>query len=195
MTDDDMSIAKIRMKAEAAANLDIGARDTEHTIRPASAREQTAESIVELGVRGKIPTGEEIRANLMRRAEEKRALEANLGDGSGFLDYKRSEVGGIGNNREIRREMTLLSRKDRIKREQRFGHVRSSSKDAEKRKRRPSAGDKRQAFNANSNKVEEGIIGANRQEFNVDKSDSVTSFGGHTISFREPTSRTYDPYG
>ncbi len=194
MTDDDTNITKIRMEAEAAANLSIGGRDAEHTIGTTSdARQKSAESLVDRGVRGEIPTGDEIRADLLRRAEEKRALAANLGDGLGFLDYKRSEVGGIGGNKEIRRELTLTSRKERAKREQRFGRA-HKEREAGSRRRKPSANDKRQAFNANSDKVSEGIIGANRQEFNVDNGDSVTSFGGHTIGYREPTSRGYDPY-
>ena len=197
MTDDEVNITKIRMEAEAAANQDISVRDAEHTIRAASPSHlQDAESLVDRSMRGELPTGDDLRAELLRRGEEKRALEANLGEGSGFLDYKRSEVGGMAGDREIRRQMTYASRQERKRREQRFGNA-SQSRNGADRNKRPSARAKRQAFNAGNADAatEQGVIGANRQGFNADNSEVVRSFGGSTIGFREPVARNYNPYG
>lgn len=196
MTDDDTDITRIRMNAEAAANQDIAARDMAHTIRTATpSQQQDAVSLVERSLRGEISTGQELRVELMRRAEEKRALAANLGDGSGFLDYKRSEVGGAGGSGEVRRQLTHANRQERQRREERFGDA--SKPRGAGRKHQSSARDRRQAFNAGTNEVANGatITGADRQSFNVDSANSVKSFGGNTMGFREPAGRGYNPFG
>lgn len=170
------------MDAEADANLSIGGRDMQHTI----SSDADSDALVRRATEGSAvdTTGVQLHAELMRRAEEAQHLADSLGEGAQFFDYKRSSVGGIGGNREVRRELTLRSHQERVKREQRFG--KATKRDPAKA-RQSGAGRRRQAFNATGGAESSSTSGGDRQAFNADTAQPRTYF-------QEPQARNYDPY-
>lgn len=179
------NLTQIMMDAEADANRDIASRDMQHTISGGA----SADALIRHAT-GDLAnaTGDQIHTELMHRVEEQRHLMESLGEGSQFFDYKNSSVGGIGNNREVRRELTLRSRQERVRREQRFG----KAKRPVPTRKRSDRGDKRQAFNAGEdasslNPREQG----DRQAFNANENVDVAQ---PRTYFQEPPSRNYDPY-
>ena len=184
MADD---IIQRRMSAEEEANLHQQIQDFSHTIRRSSDQSAGSE-LIDQGIRGKIPTGDEIRSQLMRRAEESQHLDSTLGVGSQFFDYKRSSVGGIGKDKEIHRQLSQLSRQERKKREMRFGH---HKRPVPSRHKKVDAPDRRQAFNATGDAKEANYEPGSRQGFNVGPDNSG---GMSNLTFREPTPRGYDPF-
>lgn len=173
------NLTQIMMDAEADANQDIASRDMQHTI---SSGDVSGDALIRRATGD--PTdasGGQVHDELMRRAEQQHLMDS-LGQGSQFFDYKNSSVGGIGNNREVRRELTLRSQQERRRREERFG----KAKRPVPTRKRSDGGDKRQAFNAGE---EVGNIHkpSDRQSFNSE-SPQPRSY------FQEPPSRNYNPY-
>lgn len=153
-------LTQIMMDAEAEANQDIASRDMQHTISSGT----SGDALIRRATGDPTDSsGSQVHDELMRRAEQQHLMDS-LGQGSQFFDYKNSSVGGIGNNREVRRELTLRSRQERKKREERFG----KTKRPVPARKRSDGENKRQAFNAES-----------PQPRNY---------------FHEPPSRNYNPY-
>ena len=129
----------------------------------------TAAQLLQAAVGGRDAslTGEQIHQELLQRAAEREHILDTVG-GEQALRYSSSLAGGIGNDKELRRELTLKSREERELREERFG--RRKPQDKGDRKGIAASGQDRQAFNA-------------RQD----------TSSGHT--FQEPAGRNYNPYG
>lgn len=166
MADD---ITQRRMDAEEEANLIIGSQDFQHTIS------------------GQDQSGLDVHRDLLERAAERQHLIETVGEGSQFLDYKRSQVGGIGKDRELHRQLILLSRKEREKREMRFGHKRPVPT-----RHKNNSPNKRQGFNAMRSAEADNATGDSPSRWQESNSEGMR--GGPNISFREPQPRGYDPF-
>lgn len=188
MADD---IIQRMMDAEEDANLHQSVRDFSHTIQSKTDPLSRGGSLVEQGARGKIPTGEEVRAQLLQRAEEKNHLSDTLGEGSQFFDYKRSSVGGLAKDKEIQRQLTTLSRTERKKREARFGRHRKPGQTPGRKNNENDA--RRQAFNATGSpdQFNQAFEPGSHQNFNSSNPQDGHGLG---ITFREPPARGYDPF-
>ena len=164
------NIIQRRMDAEEEANKEIAAQDFQHTLG------------------APLSSGAYIHRDLLERAQERQHMIDALGEGSQFLDYKRSQVGGIGKDREIHRQLTQLSRQERKKREARFG---KHKRPLPSRHKKPNSDDKRQAFNAtgDADEVTRTYKPNDRQDYNSDDNTR-----GLNITFREPNARGYDPF-
>lgn len=169
------------MDSAEEANDDIADKSFHHTIQSES--DHALDTLTNSTLETQYSQGSDVHDMLMERAREKAHLESTLGQGNQFFDYKNSSVGGIGGDREIRRELSLRSREERRAREQRFGH----------RKQRPSERDKdtntndRQRYNATGATDGDSRATGTRQEFNSQAPESRTTF-------REPPARGYNPY-
>lgn len=174
MQDDSSNMTNIRMQAELAANSGMsqgqGYPDEQSAAETVLQQATAADRATQAVQGGGTLTGDELHAELLRRAEARQHLTDTLGGDAKFFDYKRSEVGGIGGSQEIRAQVVEGSRKDRERREERFSQ-------------RHDARDKRHQRGSTT--------GEGRQSFNSSRGGD--SGGGPRFS--EPASRSYNPYG
>lgn len=184
MADD---IIQRRMSAEEEANLHQQIRDFSHTIQPStpSGSDMVANAVDPTAL---TTSGQSIHAELLRRAEQKAHLDTSLGENSRFRDYKTSMVGARGQDKELRRDMALIQKKDRVAREARFG----GRKDPRGHRRvGTSSADRRQGFNATgTTDTEHAHSSTDRQSYNAQPTEQPHP----NIGFREPQSRGYDPF-
>lgn len=170
------------MESAEEANDDIAAKSFHHTFQTDTSN-TTLNPTTSLPVATQPQDGKEVRDMLMARAQEKAHLESSLGQGSQFFDYKTSSVGGIGNNREIRRELSLKSREERQARERRFGHHKKRPSERTSTSRTHD----RQRYNSTGSHDENSTQTGTRQEFNSQTPEPRTTF-------REPPARGYNPF-
>lgn len=128
-------------------------------------------------------SGSQLHDNLMRRAQQKAPLDATIGQQPQFRSYQNSKIGSIGMQADTRRELTLMRQEERQRREDRFGD-RIPGRIAERKRRTLGASAPPEDTTDQENT-------SRRQEKNAYHSDQARS----GPSFREPSSRNYNPYG
>lgn len=176
------NITQRLMNSAEDANDDIAAKSFHHTVQ--SSADDALEKIAsDSSSSTKLQKGSEVHDMLMARAEAKAHLASTLGESSQFFDYKASSVGGIGGNKEIRRELSHRSREERRVREERFGHHKRQPGERSKSSRTSD----RQSYNATGSSDAKPIDTGTRQEFNSQAPESRTTF-------REPPTRGYNPF-
>ncbi|QHN43117.1 hypothetical protein GII36_04670 [Candidatus Mycosynbacter amalyticus] len=178
------NITQRRMSAEEEANLHKQIQDFSHTIQPSSASELVTQAANPLA---QIDSGQSLHEQLLRRAEQREHLDATLGDDSRFYDYKTSLVGSAAQDQEVRRQMALVQQKDRQAREKRFAHRGLSRRNA-----RHVDTNRRQNFNTATTPgtKESSDNKSTRQGFNGQPPEQART----NVSFREPQTRSYDPF-
>ncbi|KKW05055.1 MAG: hypothetical protein UY35_C0002G0013 [Candidatus Saccharibacteria bacterium GW2011_GWC2_48_9] len=128
-------------------------------------------------------SGSQLHDDLMRRAQQKASLDASMGEQPQLRSYQNSKIGSIGMQADTRRELALKRKEERKRREERFGD-KNIGRIAERKRRSPVA---TRSFEETDTKDST----ATRQEKNAQPTDQARS----SPSFREPSSRNYNPYG
>lgn len=176
------NIVQRMMDSEADANRDISDKSFHHTVDPLASNPSVT-FIDQSALSG----GQSVHDELLRRAQQKASSEPTASNKPTFRHYRDSLVGAIGQDREVRREVTMRSREERLAREERFGRIDDTTATTNNRSKR---GRDRQRFNATGDATADTSGSRGRQAFNTESGMQAQP----KASFREPPSRGYNPF-
>lgn len=180
MADD---IVQRMMDNEADANRDIANKSFHHTVQPV-----VPDPTITFIDQSVLSSGQSVHEELLRRAQQKESLKAAVNNAPKLGHYRDTLVGAASQDKEIRREITIKNREDRIARKIRFGQLsdRSLSGDSRYKHRHD-----RQKFNTKDlSDTTNPPKAHDKQAFNTAPKDSAQP----KALFREPSSRKYDPF-
>lgn len=138
-----------------------------------------------------VTSGKVLFERLTARAQHKEHITDTLSANPALQDYASSMVGSASQDSDLRRQLTHRHRAERRAREKRFGSNADNSSRSDSLPLQRQYINKRQRYNANgsldkSAEVDHGNQ-PSRQDVNAKPSSPRTTF-------REPPSRSYDPY-
>ncbi|MBH2007411.1 hypothetical protein I8H83_02305 [Candidatus Saccharibacteria bacterium] len=170
------------MDNEADANKDIAAKSFHHTTQPT-----TPSKVVTFIDQSTLGSGLSVHEELLRRAAQKASLASAAKDKPSISRYRDSLVGAAGQDKELRRAITLKNHEDRIARKRRFAPLSTDTPTGSDRFRHRHD---RQKFNITGSAPDAATGAHDRQTRNPGLGDAPQQ----KIAFQEPSSRQYNPF-